>query len=44
MYSTENRVVQNMIRIAVCDDDKNAITTIEELLLQLAEKGNIKVR
>ena len=33
-----------MIRIAVCDDDKNTITMMEELLLQLSEKGNIRVR
>ena len=33
-----------MIRIAVCDDDKKTITTMEERLLELSEKGNIKVR
>ena len=33
-----------MIRIAVCDDDKNTIMTIEEMLLELSAKGNIKVR
>ena len=44
LYMTKNRGVENMIRVAVCDDDKNAIMEIEELLLQLAEKGNIKVR
>ena len=33
-----------MIRIAVCDDDKNAVMTIEEMLLELSAKGNSKVR
>ena len=32
------------MRIAVCDDDKKTITTMEERLLELSEKGNIKVR